>query len=141
MRPSRSDSRCSAPVFSMTRGLVVMNLVQDAAALGSEWAVVRARRAAGVGRREALLAAAALRIVADDEVALHDVDLFPVIVDEGHGGERARLDLQEPCAASALRLFVKIRGEDLLVEARRIARRHFPSGVEIDLHELEMLLG
>src|SRR5882724_1920857 len=101
---------------------------------------MRARRPAGIGRREALLAAAPLRVVADDEIALDHVHLFPVVVDEGHGRKRARLDLQEPRAAPALRFFVEIRGEDLLVEARRVARRHFPSRLQVDLHELEMLL-
>src|SRR5258706_4067838 len=101
---------------------------------------MRTGRPAGIGRREALLAAAPLRVVADDEVALHHVHLFPVIVDERHGRKRARLDLQEPRAAALLVRLVEIRGKDLLVEARRIARRHFPSRLQIDLHELEMLL-
>src|SRR2546423_533356 len=138
-RPSRSESRCSAPVFSMARllsgGLVVMHLVQDAAALGGERAVLHARRPAGIGRCERLLTAAALRVVADDEIAVHDVHLLPVVVHEGLGRKGARLDLQEPRAAAALSLLVEVRGEDLLVEARRIARRALPAGVEIDFDE------
>src|SRR5258706_11908551 len=101
---------------------------------------MRTGRPAGIGRREALLAAAPLHVVADDEVALHHVHLFPVIVDERHGRKRTRLDLQEPRAAALLVRLVEIGGEDLLVEARRIARRHFPAGLQVDLHELEMLL-
>src|ERR1043166_6255630 len=114
----------------LPRGFVVVNLVEDAAALGREGAVVHARWPAGIGRREALLAATALRIVADDEIALHHVDLFPVIVDERLLGEGARLDLEQPRAAAGLLRLVEIGGEDLLVEAGRIARRHFPAGLE-----------
>src|SRR6185436_12627536 len=133
-RPSRSDSRCSAPVLS-----IVVNLVQDAAAAGSERAVVHAGRAARVGRREALLAALALLVVANHQVALHHVDLFPVVVHERLGGERTGLDLQQPRAAAALVFLVQIAGQDLLVEARRVARRHFPAALQVDLHELQVL--
>src|SRR5687768_10856113 len=135
-RPSRSDSRCALPVFS-----IVVNLVQDAAAPRGERAVVHPGRPAGVGRREALLAALAVLVVADHQVALHDVNLFPMVVHEGLGGERPRLDLQQPGAAALLALFVEVRGEDLLIEARRVSRRHFPAARQVDLHELEMLLG
>src|SRR5690348_9282352 len=145
MRPSRSDERCSFPLLSMAArlpgGLVVMDLVEDAAALGGERTVLHARRPAGVGRRVALLAATPLGIVADDQVALRDVDLLPVIVHEGLGGKRARLDLQQPRAATALAYLVEIARQDLLVEARRVARRPLPAALQIDLHELEMLLG
>src|SRR5438552_1337493 len=140
MRPSRSDSRCSAPVFSMARGFVVVNFVKNAAALGRERAVMHARRTAGIGRREGLLAAASLRVVADDQVAVHNVDLFPVIVHEGLGRKGAGLDLEEPRAAAFLRRLVEIRCQDLLVEARRIAGWPFPAGVQIHLHKFEMLL-
>src|SRR3989442_80400 len=124
----------------LSGGLVIVDLVEDAAALGGERPVVHARRAAGVGRREALLATAALRIVADDEVAVHHVDLFPVIVHEGLGGKRAGLDLQEARAAALLPRLVEIRCQDLLVEARRIAGWPLPAGVQIHLHKFEMLL-
>src|SRR5688500_15665672 len=120
--------------------MVVVDLVQDAAAAGGERAVVHARRPAGVGGREALLAALALLVVAHHEVALHHVDLLPMVVDEGLGGESAGLDLQEPRAAAGLRLLVEVGGEDLLVEARRITFRGLPSGRQVDLHELQVLL-
>src|SRR5437868_3659592 len=120
--------------------LVVMDLVEDAAALGGERAVVRARRPTGVGGRKTLLAAAALRIVADDEIALRDVDLLPVVVHERLGGVRAGLDLEESRAAAALFHFVEIGGEDLLVEPRRVARRPLPARIEIDADEFQVLL-
>jgi hypothetical protein len=81
-----------------------------------------------------------LRVVADDQVAVDDVDLLPVVVHERLGGERARLDLQQPRAAAALRLLVEVRSEDLLVEAGRIAGRPLPAVLHVDLHEFEMLL-
>src|SRR5688572_27902748 len=99
------------------------------------------RRTAGVGRREALLPALTLLVVADHEVALHYIDLFPVIVHKGLGGESAGLDLEKARATALLRFLVQVRGENLLVEAARIARRHFPAIVQIDAYELEMLLG
>src|SRR3954470_19199378 len=102
---------------------------------------MHAGRPAGVGRREGLLAAATLLVVADDQVPLHDIHLLPVIVHERLGGVRARLDLQEPRAAAALIHLVEIACQDLLVEARRIARWALPAAGEIDPHEFEMLLG
>src|SRR5437667_3765816 len=121
--------------------MVVVDLVKNAPASGCERTVMHAGRPAGIGVCEALLAALALPVVAHHEVALHDIDLFPVVVHERLGGEGAGLDLQQARAAAALRLLVEIRGDDLLVEARRVARRSFPAGVEIDAHEFEMRFG
>src|SRR5262245_64196082 len=101
---------------------------------------MHAGRAAGIGRGEGLFTALPLLVVADYEIALHHVDLLPVVVHEGLGGEGAGLDLEEPRAAAALRRLVEIRGEDFLPEPRRIARRAFPSRVQVDFDEFEMLL-
>src|SRR2546427_2823530 len=133
-RPSRRDCRCSFPVFSM----VVVDLVKNAPASGCERTVMHAGRPAGIGGCEALLAALALPVVAHHQVALHDIDLLPVVVDERLGGKSVGLDLQQPGAAADLVDLVEIRGEDLLVEARRVAGRPFPAGLEIDAHEFEM---
>src|SRR3990170_6371501 len=127
-RPSRSDSRCSAPVLS-----IVMNLMQDAAAARSERAVVHARWPAGIGRREALLAALALLVVAHDQVALHHVHLLPMVVHEGLGGKRTGLDLQQAGAAAALVLLVEVGRQDLLIEPGRVAGRHFPAALQVDV--------
>src|SRR5436305_3036103 len=102
---------------------------------------MHAGRPAGVGRLEGLLAAATLLVVADDQVPLHDIHLLPVIVHERLGRVRARLDLQEPRAAAAFIHLVEIARQDLLIEARRIALRPLPAGVEVDTDEFEMLLG
>src|SRR5687767_10731896 len=116
-----------------------MNLMQDAAGARGERAVVHARRPAGISGREALLPALALLVVADHQVALHHVHLFPVVVHEGLGRERARLDLQQPRAAAALVVLVQVRRQDLLVEPRRISRRHFPAALQVDVDEFQVL--
>src|SRR5438132_6276910 len=122
-------------------GLVIVDLVQDAAPLRGERTVVHARRPAGIGRCEGLLAAATLRVVADDQIPMHHVHLFPVVVHERLGGIGTRLYLQEPRAAALLLRLVEVGGENLLVEARRIARRPLPAGFQVDFDEFEMLLG
>src|SRR5438046_8300040 len=121
--------------------MVVVDLVKNAPASGCERTVMHSGRPAGIGGCEALLAALALLVVADDEIALHHVDLFPVVVHERLGGKSVGLDLQQPGAAAELVDLVEVRGEDLLVETRRVAVRPVPAAVEIDLHDLEMLCG
>src|SRR2546427_5246798 len=96
--------------------MVVVDLVKNASASGCERTVVHAWGPTGIGRREALLAALALLVVADDEVALHHIHLFPVVVHERLGGEGARLDLQQPGAASELVDLVEVPGEGFFVE-------------------------
>src|SRR5678815_1002013 len=140
MRPSRSDSKCSFPALSIPGGFVIVDFVEDAAVARSERPVVHAGRTAGVGRSEGLLAALPLRVVAHHQVALHHVDLLPVVVHEGLRGEGAGLDPEEARAAPALRRLVEIRGEDLLPEPRRIARRAFPAAIQVYFYEFEMLL-
>src|SRR5687767_15825364 len=143
-RPSRSDSRWSLPVFNIARSFrysVIVHFMQDAAAARGERAVVNARRAAGVSRREALLAALALLVVTHHQVALHQVHLLPMVVHERLGRECAGLDLQQPGAAAALVLLIQVRRQDLLVEPRRISGRHFPPVLQVDVDELQVLFG
>src|SRR6185369_904117 len=128
MRPSRSDSKCSFPVLSIPGGVVIVNFVEDAAVARSERAVMHAGRTAGVGRGEGLLAALSLRVVSHHEVAVHHVDLLPMVVHERLRGAGAGVDLEEPGAAAALRGFIEVRGEDLLPEPGRIAWRALPAG-------------
>src|SRR6188472_2475513 len=134
-RPSRICLRCSLPLLSI---LVVVDLVEDAATARGEGAVVHAGWPAGVRGRQALLAALSLRVVAHDQVPLHHIDLFPMVVHERLGGKSAGVDLQQPRAAALFRLLVEIGGEDLLPEARRIARRALPARGEVYLYEFEM---
>src|SRR3954470_1761395 len=135
-RPSRNCLRCSLPFFST----VVVDFVEDAAPMRGERSVPHAGRPAGVGGREALLTALPLLVVADDQVALHDVHLLPMVMHERLGGKRARVDLEESRAASLLRLLVQVRREDLLPETRRIALRPLPAARQVDLDEFQVLL-
>src|SRR2546422_1888882 len=89
--------------------MVVVDLVKNAPASGCERTVMHAGRPAGIGGCEALLAALALPVVAHHEVALHDIDLFPVVVHERLGGKSVGLDLQQPGAAAELVDLVEIR--------------------------------
>src|SRR5262249_52497723 len=82
--------------------VVIVNLVQQAAALGLERPVISARRPASISRGVERLAALALRIVADDEVAGNEIDLFPMVVHERSGGVDTGIEAQEPRAASHL---------------------------------------
>src|SRR4051812_16872608 len=75
--------------------VVVVDLVEHAAGLGLEGPVMDAGRTARVGRRLERLAALALRIVADDEVARDEIDLLPVIVHERRGRVGAGVELQQ----------------------------------------------
>ena len=59
-----------------------MDLVEHTAALGLEGAVRRSRWPTGIGGRGEQLAAIALQIVADNQVAFEQEHLFPVIMDE-----------------------------------------------------------
>src|SRR5438045_9441231 len=95
-RPSRNCLRCSLPFFST----VVVDFVEDAAPVRGERSVRHAGRPAGVGGRKALLTALALLVVADDQVALHNVDFFPIVVHERRRGKGARVDLAQSRAAS-----------------------------------------
>src|SRR5439155_7544010 len=92
--------------------IVVVDLVEQAPALRLERSVVDARRPAGIGRRVEGLAALSLRIIADNEVARDQVDLFPMVVHERRRGVDARLDAQKPGAAAHLPALVDVAREN-----------------------------
>src|SRR5579884_139336 len=100
----------------------------------------RAGRPAGVGSGRKILAARAGGVVADGEVALDEIHLLPIVVDEGSGREHAGLKAEETGAAAAAAVFVERPREDLLLDARRIPGRHFPAGRAVDEVEIEMRL-
>src|SRR5262249_49452890 len=58
--------------------VVVVELVEQAAAIRLERPVINARRATGIGRGVERFAALSLRVVADDEIARNQVDLLPM---------------------------------------------------------------
>src|SRR5262249_41133053 len=78
------------------------------------------------------LAALALLIVADDQVAGQEIDLLPVIVHEGRDGVDAWREAQEPRAASHLARLVEVAGENLLLDAGRVAGRCDPAVSYVD---------
>src|SRR5271165_5879266 len=88
--------------------VIVVHLEQRAAALRFERSVINAGRTARIGRRDERLAALALRIVADDEVAGHQVDLLPVVVDEGRGRIDAGIEFEQARAAAHLLCLVEV---------------------------------
>src|SRR5437879_1102064 len=117
-----------------------MHLVKEAAALRFEWTVMNAGRSASVGRSIECLAALALRVVADDEIAGDEIDFFPMVVHERRGGVGAGRKAQEPRATAHLAALVEIAGENLLLDAGGIAGRCCPAGLHVDAGEFEMRL-
>src|SRR5438045_2442163 len=95
----------------------VVDLEQEAAAVRFERAVHRAGRAAGIGAGREILAAIAVQVVADRQIALDQVNLFPIFVHERRGGVDAGREAQQPGAAAALGGLVERAGEDLLLDA------------------------
>src|SRR6185295_1266006 len=93
-----------------------------------------------VGMGSEFLAAVTVRIAADNQLARHEVDLFPVFVHEGHRGVDARMEAQVARAKSGSLLLAERAGEDLLLDAGRVARRHFPAPIQVDGVELLVFL-
>src|SRR3546814_8072194 len=81
-------------------GVIVMNFEQQASPVRLERAVIDARRAAGVGRRDKLLAAIALLVISDRQVARQEKDFLPIIVDKGRRRKNAGLKAEEASPAS-----------------------------------------
>src|SRR6185437_7337049 len=135
-------AHCGVPAAARDPSLlalvVIVNFVEQAAAFRLERAVIGTRRAAGIGGRLEGLAAPALCVIADGEIALEQEHLFPVIMDERRGGEGARLEPQEPRAAAHLAALVEIARQDFLHDGRRIARKRVPAGAQIEAAEFEM---
>src|SRR5215475_350716 len=92
--------------------VVVVELIEQAAAIRLEWPVINARRPAGIGRGGERFAALSLRVVADDEVARDQIDLLPMVVHERRGGVDAGIEAQQPCAAAHLAAFVEVAREN-----------------------------
>src|SRR5260370_26001321 len=120
--------------------VVIVDLVEQAGALGFERSGIDARRAAGIGRRVEGLTALALLIVADDEVARDQIDLLPVIMHEGRSGVDAGIEAQQPRAASHFAALVEIARENFLLDPRGIAGRRGPAGAHVHASKFEMRL-
>src|SRR5437763_7082513 len=115
-----------------------MNLEEETTAVRFKRAVHGAGWATGIGARREILAAPALGVVADRQVALDQIHLFPILVHEGFGRVDSGLKAQQPRAAAALLRFVERAGEDLLLDAGRIAGRRLPAAAHVEAVEFEM---
>src|SRR5215475_1135667 len=105
---------------------VIVRFQEQASGLRLEWSMIDPGRANGVGVVAKLLAALSVRIVADDQIAGEQKNLFPVIVHERCSRERAGVDAQQARAVAAFVVFVECAGDDFLFEAWRIAGRNQP---------------
>ena len=99
-----------------------------------------AGRPTGIGRRRKRVTAGPGGVVADDQLTGQQVHLLPMVMHERGGGVDARIEAQQPGAASHLAGLVEIAGEDLLLDAGGIARRGRPSLRQIDPVKLKMRL-
>ncbi len=115
-----------------------MDLVEHAAVLRLERAVNGAGRAASIGRGRERFAAFALLVIADGEIAGQEIDLLPVVVHERRGGVDARVEAQQPRAATHLLFLVEVAREDLLLDARGVAGGRGPARIHVDAGEFEM---
>src|ERR1700757_1782970 len=97
-------------------------------------------RAAGIGARGKALAALPRGIVADRQIALDQIDLFPIFVDKRLRREPPRRKPQQAGSAAVASLFVERARQDLLLDAWGIARRRRPARTHIDAVEFEMRL-
>src|ERR1700730_1743403 len=98
-----------------------MDLVQQTAAVRFEWSVDGAGRPAGISARGKAFAALPRGVVADRQIPLDQVDLFPIFVDERLRRDPPRRNPQEAGAPAAAPLFVERARQDLLLDARGIA--------------------
>src|SRR5262249_11181219 len=119
---------------------VIVDLEQQTAALRLERSVRRAGRPAGVGAGTELLAALAVPVVADDQVARNEVHLFPVVVHEGIRRVHAGREPQLAAGVRARPLLVERARQYLLLDAFRITLRRLPAPALIGLVELLVFL-
>src|ERR1700730_6011340 len=115
-----SQKRCRVSLLTL---VVVMHLEQHASGLGLERAVLDPRWPARIGGRMKWLAALALGVIADNEVARHQIHLFPMVMDERGSGVDTGIEPQEPRPAPHLLRLVEIARKDFLLDADWIAGR------------------
>src|SRR5580704_4555944 len=115
-----------------------MDLVQQTAAVRFEWSVDGAGRPAGISARGKAFAALPRGVVADGQVPLDQVDLFPIFVDERLRREHSRRKPQEAGSAAAAAMFLERARQDLLLDARGIAGGRRPTGIHVDAVEFEV---
>src|SRR5713226_1487343 len=104
-----------------------MDFEEQAAAVRLEGAVHGSGRPAGVSAGREALAPVPFGIAADRQIAFDQIDLFPIFVDKGRGGEHLGREAQEARAAAALAFLVERAGEDLLLDPGGITARGAPA--------------
>ena len=117
-----------------------MQLEHDTTRLGCEGSVEDPRRPTGVRGREELLTSLAVSVVAYNEIALDEVHLFPMVVHERLGGERAWRDPKQTTPAAGFIGFIQIAGQHFLVHAVGIPCGCFPIVIHFDGHEFNVWL-
>src|SRR5216683_544829 len=120
--------------------VVVVELIEQAAAIRLERPVINARRPAGIGRGVERFTALSLHVVANDEVAGDQIDFLPMVMHERRGGVDAGLEAQQPGAAAHLAVLVEVACEDFLLDARGIAGRRGPASLHVHAGKLKMRL-
>src|SRR5215469_12449267 len=97
-----------------------------------------AGRAAGIGAGWKALAALALGVVADRQIAFDKKDLLPIVMHKRLRREHPRRKAQKAGAAAAPVLFVERARQDFLLDAGGIAAWGRPTGIHLDAMEFEV---
>src|SRR5215510_11910615 len=134
--PSASSFRSALCLFLAL--VVVVELIEQAAAVRLERPVVNARRPAGLGRGVECSAALSLRVVADDEVARDQIDLLPMVVHERRGGVDAGIEAQQAGTATHLAALVEVARENFLLDPRGVAGRRGPAALHVHAGKFKM---
>ena len=115
-----------------------MNLKQHAAADGFERAMFSAGWAAGIGVGVALVAAIAVLVIPNPQVAGQHVHFFPVLMHERNGRVDARVKPEQARAAAGFCVIVNFASEDLLLDPVWIARRRCPAFIQVRYDEFQV---
>src|SRR6516162_1655484 len=86
------------------------------------------------------LAALAVSVIANDEIARQQIHLFPVVMNEGGDGVDAGIEFQQPRPAPHLAGLIEITRQNLLLDSSRIAGRCLPAFLHVDRMKFEMRL-
>src|SRR3954452_16534928 len=117
-----------------------MDLEQQAARHRLERPVVGAWRAHRIGERCERLAAVAVLIVPDGEIAGKQEDLLPMVVCERPCRECSRSKAQDPRPCARLVRLVERARQNLLGYAGRVAWKRLPTGAHVHGTELVVYL-
>src|ERR1035437_6225094 len=120
--------------------VVVMLLQQQASGLGLERTMGDTRGSHAIGAGIERLTAVPVLVISDDQIARDNEHLFPIIVDERLRTVGPRQKTQKTGVTAAPLGGIEFAGQDLLLNAGRIAGRRFPSFGHIDLIEFTVFL-